>query len=162
MKIDLRELDRPAGTITGEEAVQIDDPLAGEVTVPCRIELDFRQTSGTFHFQGRVEGTFSAECHRCLDPVKVAVNGDFELMVRHGEHGGETADDLVVLSLNQHDVDLSPLIRETVIVNEPMIIACSESCRGLCPVCGVNWNRETCNCGEASDPRWDGLRREQK
>ena len=158
MILDLREFDRPSGTVSGEEAVQIEDPLAGEVTVPCRIELDYRQTSGTFHFHGRVEGEFPSQCHRCLDPVHVPVGGDFDLMVRRGEHGGETADDLVVLSPSQHQLDLTPMIRETVVLNEPMIVLCSESCRGLCPVCGANWNRDTCNHGEAPDPRWDALR----
>jgi uncharacterized protein len=159
MIIDLREFDRPDGTISGEETVQIEDPLAGEVKVPCRIELDYRQTSGTFHFHGRVAGTISSECHRCLDPVNVPVRGDFDLMVRRGEHGGETADDLMVLSPSEHDVDLSPLIHETIVLNEPMLVLCTESCRGLCPVCGVNLNREKCNHGEASDPRWDALRK---
>ena len=157
MIVDLREFHHPQGTIEGEETVQVVDPMAGEVTVPCRIGLDYRQTSGTFHFHGRVEGTFSSECHRCLDPVKVLIGGDFDLMVRRREHGGETADDLVVLSSTQHEVDLTPLIRETIVLNEPMIVLCTESCRGLCPVCGANWNRETCNHGEATDPRWDAL-----
>jgi uncharacterized protein len=158
MILDLREFDRPSGTITGEEVVEVVDPLAGEVTVPCRIELDYRQTSGTFHFHGRVHGTFSSECHRCLDPVQVSTGGDFDLMVRRGEHGGESADDLVVLSSTQHELDLAPVIRETIVLNEPMIVLCSESCRGLCPDCGANWNRETCNHGGATDPRWDALR----
>lgn len=158
MIVDLREFDRPSGTITGEETVQVEDPLAGEVTVPCRIELDYRQTSGTFHFHGRVLGSFSSACHRCLDPVEVTVGGDFDLMVRRGEHGGETADDLIVLSPSQHELDLTPAVRETMVLNEPMIVVCTENCRGLCPVCGANWNRETCNHGEAADPRWDALR----
>jgi uncharacterized protein len=160
MIVDLREFESPAGTIEGDETVQVEDPLAGEVMVPCRIELDYRQTSGTFHFHGQVRGTFPSECHRCLDPVNVSVGGDFDLLVRRGEHGGETADDLVVLSASQHQLDLSPVIRETIVLNEPMIVLCSESCRGLCPVCGANWNRETCNHGEATDPRWDALREE--
>jgi uncharacterized protein len=158
MILDLREFDNLRGTIAGEEVVQVVDPLAGEVTVPCRIELDYRQTVGTFHFHGRVEGTFASECHRCLDPVKVSIAGDFDLMVRRGEHDGETADDLVVLSTNQHELDLTPLIQETIVLNEPMLVLCTESCRGLCPVCGANWNREICNHGEATDPRWDALR----
>jgi uncharacterized protein len=159
MIVDLREFDRPSGTITGEEMAQVDDPQAGEVQVPCRVELDYRQTSGTFHFHGRVSGSYSSECSRCLDPVQVPVRGDFQLMVRRGEHGGETGDDLLVLTPSQHEVDLSPMIRETVVLNEPMLVLCSESCRGLCSVCGANRNRETCGHGDATDPRWDALRK---
>ena len=159
MIVDLRELLHLSGTLTGEETAQVDDPQAGEVQVPCRVELDYRQTSGTFHFHGRVSGSYSSECARCLDPVKVTVRGEFQLMVRRGEHGGETADDLLVLTPSQHEVDLSAMIRETVVLNEPMIVLCSESCRGLCSVCGANRNREACGHGEAADPRWDALRK---
>jgi uncharacterized protein len=159
MIVDVRELIASSGTIPGEETVHIEEPQAGDVGIPCRIELDYRQTSGTFHFHGKVSGDYSSECARCLDPVTVTVRGDFDLMVRRGEHGGETADDLVVLSPSQHDVDFSPLIRETIVLNEPMTVLCSETCRGLCPVCGANWNRETCNHGEATDPRWGALRK---
>ena len=158
MILDLREFDRSSGMIQGDETVQVEDPLTGEVVVSCRIELDYRQTSGTFHFHGQVSGTYSSACSRCLDPVKVSIGGDFDLMVRRGEHDGHTADDLVVLSASEHEVDLTPMIRETIVVNEPMIVLCTESCRGLCPECGANWNRETCNHGEAADPRWDALR----
>jgi uncharacterized protein len=157
MILDLREFDRLSGTIDGEETVQIEDPLTGEVMVPCRIELGYRQTSGTFHFHGQVQGSYPSTCHRCLDPVSVSIGGDFNLMVRRGEHGGETADDLMVLSPSQHELDLTPMIRETIVLNEPMIVLCTESCKGLCPECGANWNRETCNHGEAADPRWDAL-----
>jgi uncharacterized protein len=161
MIVDLREFDRPSGTVTGEQNVQIEDPLAGDVGVPCRIELDYRQTSGTFHFHGRVMGTYTSECVRCLDPVKVEIRGEFDLMVRRGEHGGETADDLVVLSPSEHEVDFSPLVHETIVLNEPMIVLCTEACQGLCPTCGANWNRETCGHRDAGDgdPRWDALRK---
>jgi len=152
MIVDLREFDRPSGTITGEETVQIEDPQAEEGEGPCRIELDYRQTSGTFHFHGRVSGSYSSECSRCLDAVQVPVGGEFQLMVRRDEHVGESADDLLVLAPSQHEVDLSPMISETVVLNEPMIVVCSESCRGSCPECGANLNRETCNHGEANDP----------
>jgi uncharacterized protein len=36
---------------------------------------------------------------------------------------------------------------------------CREDCRGLCPSCGANRNRETCSCQiEWVDPRMDALR----
>ena len=159
MILDLREFDRPAGHISGEESVRIDDPMSNEVTVPCRIDLDYRQASGTFHFHGVVEGTISTVCQRCLEPASERVHGEFDLMVRRDEHGGEGGDDVVILAQHEHTVDLEPRIREAVVLNVPMVIVCAESCRGLCPACGVNLNRETCACSQDADPRWDALRR---
>jgi len=159
MKLDLRELDGSSGHMSSEEAVRLDDPLSEPVVVPCRVEVDYRLASGTFHFHGVVDGEFSTRCHRCLDPVTQRIGGEFDLMVRRGEHGGESGDDVVVLDLHEHIVDLEPVIHETVVVNTPMIVLCGESCRGLCPTCGANWNHESCQCSQDADPRWDALRR---
>jgi uncharacterized protein len=36
---------------------------------------------------------------------------------------------------------------------------CSDACKGLCPTCGTNLNRGTCDCtSEWEDPRFAALR----
>ena len=67
-------------------------------------------------------------------------------MVRRGEHAAEEGDDVVTLPLHQYEVDLDPYVHEAVVLGTPMIVLCREECRGLCPTCGVNLNRETCAC----------------
>jgi uncharacterized protein len=158
MMLDLRLLDRPTGQVSGEEVVGIDDPLAGRVAVPCRIEVEYRRAGAAFHLHGAVSGTLSRQCHRCLDPITERVEGEFDVVVRRGEHREETGDEVVVLSLHEHVVDLDPSIHETMVLNAPMIALCDRSCRGLCPTCGANLNRETCPCRPDPDPRWDALR----
>jgi DUF177 domain-containing protein len=53
---------------------------------------------------------------------------------------------------------MEPLVHETVVVNVPMVVACRDDCRGLCPTCGTNLNAGSCTCGDAVDSRWDALR----
>ena len=43
-------------------------------------------------------------------------------------------------------VDLEAIIREQIILMVPLKPLCQEDCRGLCPICGANFNRETCSC----------------
>ena len=51
-------------------------------------------------------------------------------------------------------IDLVPLITEQIILQVPMKALCGETCRGLCPRCGVNLNLASCNCrNEDIDPR---------
>jgi uncharacterized protein len=45
-----------------------------------------------------------------------------------------------------HRIDLSVGIREAIVLSFPIAPLCRDNCRGLCPVCGVNLNREECNC----------------
>ena len=36
---------------------------------------------------------------------------------------------------------------------------CRPDCRGLCPVCGVDLNQQSCSCGKDDiDPRWEKLK----
>ena len=49
-------------------------------------------------------------------------------------------------------------LREELILAVPDYGVCDQKCRGLCPVCGANFNKSLCNCGnDESDPRWDAL-----
>jgi uncharacterized protein len=47
-------------------------------------------------------------------------------------------------------VDLESLLREQIILMMPLKPLCVESCKGLCPQCGANLNRETCKCPAAA------------
>jgi len=114
-------------------------------------------------------------CGRCLDPLTVPVDAPFDLMylpagesivqVRGGgnadDDGTEVAeDDLGVSFYKDEVIDLGELMREQFILALPMKPLCRDECAGLCPVCGVNRNRDTCGCRtEWTDPRMDALRR---
>ena len=43
-------------------------------------------------------------------------------------------------------IDLSVGIRETIVLSIPIALLCKANCRGLCPVCGKNKNKEKCDC----------------
>ena len=50
-------------------------------------------------------------------------------------------------------------MREQFYLALPMKPLCREDCRGLCPVCGINRNRETCSCQATwVDPRLEALK----
>jgi uncharacterized protein len=56
-------------------------------------------------------------------------------------------------------IDLGEVVREQLYLALPMKPLCLEDCKGLCPVCGVNRNRETCSCQqEWVDPRMAALK----
>jgi uncharacterized protein len=159
MIIDVSSLDRTHGRVTGEVGTRIEDPVAGECAVPCRVVVDYRRTSGTLHFHGAVSGRMETVCHRCLDPVSTTIAGDFDIIVRRGEHELGDAEDVITLAPNEHEVSLDAFVHETVVVNAPMIVVCSERCKGLCATCGTNLNRSSCSCAPGRDPRWDALRK---
>ena len=55
---------------------------------------------------------------------------------------------------------LEDVAKEQVLLSLPMRAVCREDCKGLCPHCGINRNRETCDCQAAKvDPRWEALKK---
>jgi uncharacterized protein len=43
-------------------------------------------------------------------------------------------------------IDLGEEIRQEIIMDNPARVLCSKDCKGICPKCGVNLNKEKCNC----------------
>jgi uncharacterized protein len=67
--------------------------------------------------------------------------------------------DAIEIDKFQSELDLSPYIWETIILNLPEKVLCREDCRGLCPVCGGR--RNVCDCGcaaDEADPRLEVLK----
>lgn len=55
-------------------------------------------------------------------------------------------------------VDLTPDLREAIILALPRFPVCRETCHGLCSRCGINLNRASCRCtSNGEDDRWDAL-----
>jgi uncharacterized protein len=57
---------------------------------------------------------------------------------------------------------LEDILREQLLLQLPMQRVCSQSCKGICPVCGVNRNEVVCGCdavrGQVLDERWKALK----
>jgi uncharacterized protein len=90
-------------------------------------------------------------CNRCLTDFTRQVAIPFGENFR--EHGTAVADP-DTLSYQGDEIDLAEIVREALILAEPLKALCSEKCRGLCPICGTNRNETDCACETVSiDPR---------
>ena len=98
---------------------------------------------------GNISATVNTHCANCLAPVKAVVRAQLdEVFVKDGD--GEEAYPLL-----GYEIDLEPVIREAVLLELPFRFLCSEDCKGLCPVCGKNRNKELCTCpkeGRVANP----------
>jgi DUF177 domain-containing protein len=102
--------------------------------------------------RGHLETRLEAHCDRCLAPVEFPVWRDFDLAYRplasiaHQEEVEVPGDELAVGFYSGEGIVLADLLSEQVILSVPMKIVCRADCRGLCPVCGADRNREECHC----------------
>ena len=143
---------------------------------PVVLGADLRKDARKVRLVGRVSGTLECDCSRCLEPFEVPVDAAFDVMFLPAESNvaglpskGESEaeevreDDLGVSFYKDETLDLGDLMREQFFLALPMKPLCREDCRGLCPVCGINRNRETCSCrAEWVDPRMEPLRNLRK
>jgi uncharacterized protein len=118
------------------------------------------------HVQGALTTQLELECARCIEPVAQAVKRDFDLYYRSLEESPK--EDELAVPRGEEELGffsgdgllLEDVAKEQVILSLPMRCVCREDCKGLCPHCGINRNRETCTCAEpAGDPRWEALKK---
>ena len=141
------------------------------VIAPVDLEAEVRKDTKKVRLVGRVRTTLEADCSRCLEAFPVPVDLTFDLLylpvsedvprVADEDEGVELKEDDVGVSYYRDDqIDLGELMREQFYLALPMKPLCREDCRGLCSVCGINRNRETCSCtAEWVDPRMEPLRK---
>lgn len=165
LKVDLARLARE-GRLEVEAAIPADDPLweGSELTFegPLRVELVASVAgSGEVVVRGRLDGTLSRECRRCLDPVEEEVARELTMVWAPTDELEPAGDDGETrpLELSATEIELGSAIREELILTTDRYVVCDPGCRGLCPRCGTNLNVDECDCTlEEPDPRWDALR----
>ena len=98
--------------------------------------------------------TVHMACARCLAPVEQEITFSLdERFVRTGTVQEETE------TFSGDQMDLSDIVRRSILGALPMKVLCKEDCKGLCPKCGKNLNEGECGCDTSHvDPRFESLR----
>jgi uncharacterized protein len=153
------------------EAAEGAPPDAGQ----ARAELDFYLEGENVFARGPLDGHVVVACGRCLGPARIPLHEKLavtflprsqvpEDVEEPKEPDEETEakfaeDDVDVYPYDEDEVDLQPLFREQLILAVPYAPLCREDCAGLCTVCGVDLNRESCSCDRrVIDPRLAALK----
>jgi len=111
----------------------------------------------------RVRTRIRMPCSRCLEPVERDLDLESEIIFKEVPRNvpkelNLTEDDLKVIEYEGGQIDMTDRIREAIILEVPIKPLCSESCKGLCPICGRNLNHGDCGCEvKVVDPRWKAL-----
>lgn len=118
-----------------------------------RGSLRLSRTTEGILVQGTLETAVEGECRRCLTPVEIPLTLVIEELFAHGPHHSSefmVGDDAIL--------DLTPLLREEIIITTPLAPLCKPDCAGLCPQCGQDLNLDRCDCEqETIDPRLAAL-----
>ena len=129
------------------------------------IDADIRatHTNPGALIEGDARATVAQECARCLKPIDTPVDARFAeqyyatLNVDTGTAMPEVPLDAKTIG-SDFRIDLTPLIREEVILATPLAPLCRPDCKGLCPVCGLDLNESPHEHQDDVDQRWAALR----
>jgi uncharacterized protein len=124
---------------------------------PVDVSLTAHSDSGKVIVTGTLTADLELVCSKCLRTAEEQVTIPVTEMFTSQRGIAELDEDI---HLVQEDViDLAPYLHESLVLQLPMAAVCSESCQGLCPVCGKDRNSEPCGCvQEKIDPRLAGLK----
>jgi len=137
--------------------VTVGEPFTNSVvTVPngANMELELRLESvhEGILATGEAFASATAECSRCLDPLTLAVEVDFQELFAYSVTDEEE------LAVIDESIDLEQVVRDEVVLSLPFQPVCNESCLGLCAECGVKLAENPQHRHEAAvDPRWSAL-----
>jgi len=103
-------------------------------------------------------------CDRCLAEFDENILEMFDILFHIGQDELNIDEENVVALLpDQKEIDLTSYIQETLILSIPMKILCRADCKGICPNCGADLNKEECRCiDKPMDSRWEDLKKLRK
>ncbi len=173
MLITIRELElKPLDfeELLPAEAIDLgsDGRLVAAVKTVGRAELfEEHHGKGQVLQDLRLHGSLSTRvempCARCLEPVETDLARDFDLLYRPervGAKAGEveiTGAEAEISFYSGEGLELADAMQEQILLELPLRVLCREDCKGLCPTCGVDRNKETCTCEKPVDARWATL-----
>ena len=137
--------------------------LVKKADLKCLVELDKQETMLILNFD--IKGSIFANCDRCLAqyPQPVIVR-EQQIAKFSGEDDGDD-EEIIILTKNDNEIDISGLIYEYITVAVPFIKTCGNE--GKTPYCDkemlarlkdLSANSEQ----SASDPRWEALKKFNK
>ncbi|MGH6653886.1 MAG: YceD family protein [Actinocrinis sp.] len=153
----MRQFDRdvPASDLLGAKGTMDDlySTQGADLLLDLRIESVVEGVLAT----ARISGDLAAQCVRCLDPVEVEVDADFQelfyydaadLSEEEVQEGQFVIEDLI---------DVEALAHDAIMLELPLQPLCQDDCPGLCAECGARLADDPEHGHDTVDPRWAAL-----
>ena len=153
-----RGLDKQLFEISSESFID-QAIMFAEERITCSLTSE-KQWHG-YRLTGEISILFFKTCDRCLVEFTDQHRAEFFILLTNdAELSGSNDDDVIWFGGAKNTVDIGPVIRELILVEEPFKNICSVDCNGICQHCGANRNQENCGCNVDTvvDNRWENLK----
>ena len=116
------------------------------------IQLDIAKAEENIFINCVIAVPIGLHCIRCLADFKFPLEATFHYTLypdrdRYSSPDQEiNREDLDVLYYQGDIIEISPVVREQLLLGIPSHPLCHTSCKGICPQCGANLNNTSCQC----------------
>lgn len=163
MKLIVDHIKEVPHSIHVDESADVFPLLAGiQNDVGCRItgniqgDISAVREYENIRINGRLTAPLVLSCSRCLAEYQSFVDTSFTIFFRKGEMSAAQDNDelelgemdLLSSTYSGDEIDLTNEIAEQIVMEIPLKPLCSDNCKGLCHVCGIDLNTSRCSCSK--------------
>jgi uncharacterized protein len=133
-----------------------DHPGSHPFKEPVKVSVNVSNVAGVVGLHVHAMADYYTQCDRCCVPLCEKTDVVFDNVLVKELENEVDSDDLI--KVEDEKLDLDEFVSSGIILNLPMKHLCSESCKGLCPVCGKNLNEGSCECKNNNDSPFSVLK----
>ena len=109
------------------------------------LKVEFYRAAETVSLRFFGSATVKTACDRCLADLELEMDIDENYYL----FPENTPD--VDYFYSGEEIELDDFVRETIVMNMPGKVLCSEDCKGLCSKCGADLNLGDCGCERSGE-----------
>jgi len=134
--------------------------LVKKANLKCLVEMEKQETMLILNFD--IKGHIFANCDRCLAPYPQPVDIREQQIAKFGGEDADEDEEIIILTKNDHEIDVSGLIYEYINVALPLTTVCIDE--GMTPYCDKEMLNSLSKLSvnpdpDEIDPRWDVLKK---
>ncbi|MCI5058846.1 MAG: DUF177 domain-containing protein [Flavobacteriales bacterium] len=129
-------------------------PLDETVDIAMKVFVELEKSDALLNFNCSINGTTTQPCDSCGELCDISFDNEDQLLVKFSSNAEEVgSDNMVILDLNEHKIDLSQFLYELVVLSSPLKRAHEE---GKCDESTIS--RLSSEERGTMDPRWAKLK----
>jgi uncharacterized protein len=134
--------------------------LVKKANLVCKVELERQETMLILDFD--ISGTIDATCDKCLSQYPQQVQIHEQQVAKFSEEPVGEDEEIIVLTKNDHEINIAGLVYEYVNVAMPFITVCGDEGNTLycdkAMLDKLDKLKTYTDENEKTDPRWDALK----
>lgn len=148
-----------SGSLLQDQGIGSVQALSG-LSSDVHWQVELESVGDVYRLCGQWQGLIRRQCSRCNVEFDWQAEGRTAWEFRVGEDPQDAeSDSACEYMAPPGEINMLDLLREDIWLAWKADVICSDSCRGLCQGCGVDLNRETCQCAQdKSDHPFAALR----